>query len=142
MVPLAAPSALAAQRATPALQSASATATQYERVLNGSFDTGSKSPWWSSGNTPSGVTDGKLCAQIPSGTVNPWDSMIGQDDVPLESGQPYTLLGTTSQVGGGGAELLLWVKVPGNSDGLCGTAPTIPAGQFSPDLAVQLINGT
>ncbi|MDX6251242.1 MAG: endoglucanase [Kribbellaceae bacterium] len=72
-------------------QAASADAPQYERVLNGSFDSGSKSPWWSSGNTPSSVADGKLCAQIPAGTVNPWDSMIGQDDVPLESGQPYTL---------------------------------------------------
>jgi len=51
-------------------------------------------------------------------------------------------LGTPTQVGGSGAELLVWVKVPGNSDGLCGTAPTIPAGQFSPDLAARLINGT
>ncbi|ATB43154.1 endoglucanase [Cystobacter fuscus] len=50
-------------------------------------------------------------------------------------------LGTPSQVGGG-AELLLWVKIPGDSDGTCGTAPGIPAGQFSPDLAIRLINGT
>ncbi len=62
----------------------------YERVLNGTFDAG-KEPWWSSGNTPAAVADGKLCAQIPAGTVNPWDSMIGQDDLPLEQGQPYTL---------------------------------------------------
>jgi endoglucanase len=62
----------------------------YERVLNGTFDTG-KEPWWSSGNTPAAVTDGRLCAQVPAGTVNPWDSMIGQDDLPLEQGQPYTL---------------------------------------------------
>jgi endoglucanase len=73
------------------VQAAAAGDPQYERVLNGTFDSGSKSPWWSSGNTPSAVTDGRLCAQIPGGTVNPWDSMIGQDDVPLESGQPYTL---------------------------------------------------
>jgi endoglucanase len=38
--------------------------------------------------------------------------------------------------------MLLWVKTPGSSDGLCGTAPTIPAGTFSPDLAVRLIDGT
>ncbi|TDD23609.1 endoglucanase [Kribbella turkmenica] len=62
----------------------------YERVLNGTFDAG-KSPWWSSGNTPSTATDGRLCAQVPAGTVNPWDSMIGQDDLPLEQGQPYML---------------------------------------------------
>ncbi|TCO39051.1 endoglucanase [Kribbella antiqua] len=62
----------------------------YERVLNGTFD-GGKEPWWSSGNTPATVTDGRLCAQVPAGTVNPWASMIGQDDLPLEEGQPYTL---------------------------------------------------
>ncbi|MEV5963582.1 glycoside hydrolase family 9 protein [Kribbella sp. NPDC051952] len=62
----------------------------YERVLNGTFDV-EKEPWWTSGNTPAAVADGRLCAQVPAGTVNPWDSMIGQDDLPLEQGQPYTL---------------------------------------------------
>ncbi|WP_343238345.1 glycoside hydrolase family 6 protein [Streptomyces sp. SID13031] len=50
-------------------------------------------------------------------------------------------LGTSPQTGGG-AEMLLWIKVPGNSDGPCGIAPSTPAGQFNPDLAVRLINGT
>jgi endoglucanase len=36
---------------------------------------------------------------------------------------------------------VLWVKVPGDSDGPCGTAPSTPAGTFSPDLAINLING-
>jgi endoglucanase len=49
-------------------------------------------------------------------------------------------LGTVSQVGGG-AEMLLWIKVPGDSDGPCGTAPNTPAGTSSPDLAVHLVNG-
>src|SRR5882757_2006025 len=40
----------------------------YERVLNGTFDAGTKSPWWSSGSTPTAVTDGRLCAQVPAGT--------------------------------------------------------------------------
>ncbi|WP_394829768.1 glycoside hydrolase family 6 protein [Pendulispora albinea] len=55
-------------------------------------------------------------------------------------------LGTATQAGGGGAgsnaDALLWVKVPGDSDGPCGTAPSTPAGTFSPELAVRLINGT
>jgi endoglucanase len=50
-------------------------------------------------------------------------------------------LGQPAQVGGG-AEMLLWVKTPGSSDGLCGIAPTTPAGTFNPDLAIHLINGT
>jgi endoglucanase len=42
---------------------------------------------------------------------------------------------------GGGAEMLLWIKTVGTSDGLCGIAPTTPAGTFSPDLAMHLITG-
>jgi endoglucanase len=72
-----------------------AQAATYERILNGTFDE-VKTPWWSSANTPSRVESGKLCADIPAGTVNPWNSMIGQDDVPVEAGQPYTLSFTAS----------------------------------------------
>ncbi len=49
-------------------------------------------------------------------------------------------LGVPSQVGGG-PEVQLWVKVPGDSDGQCGIAPGVPAGTFSPDLAIRLIEG-
>jgi endoglucanase len=38
--------------------------------------------------------------------------------------------------------MLLWVKVPGDSDGKCGIGAAIPAGTFSPDLAMRLVNGT
>jgi len=37
--------------------------------------------------------------------------------------------------------LLAWIKPPGDSDGACGSAPTTPAGTFSPDLAINLIEG-
>jgi endoglucanase len=50
-------------------------------------------------------------------------------------------LGVTAQTGGSGAEMLLWIKTPGNSDGNCGIAPNTPAGQFNPDLAIRLIDG-
>ncbi|WP_249124184.1 glycoside hydrolase family 6 protein [Saccharopolyspora erythraea] len=49
-------------------------------------------------------------------------------------------LGVPSQVGGG-ADLLVWAKVPGDSDGDCGIGQGVPAGTFSPDLAMSLING-
>lgn len=65
--------------------------TGYERVLNGTFDNGLKSPWWTSGNSPSAVTGGRLCAQIPGGTTQVWNSMIGQNDIPLEAGKQYTM---------------------------------------------------
>ncbi|WOX14256.1 glycoside hydrolase family 9 protein [Streptomyces sp. N50] len=83
--------------ATPVLPVTSAQAADapYERVLNGTFDNG-RTSWWSSGNTPSTVDLGRLCADVPGGTVNVWDSMIGQNDIPLEAGQPYTLRFTAS----------------------------------------------
>ncbi|MEU9214028.1 glycoside hydrolase family 9 protein [Streptomyces sp. NPDC048415] len=80
---------------TVALAATPAHAAEYERVLNGSFDS-VKSPWWSSANTPSAIDLGRLCADVPAGTVNVWDSMIGQNDIPLEAGQPYTLRFTAS----------------------------------------------
>lgn len=50
-------------------------------------------------------------------------------------------LGVPSSIGVGGAEYLLWIKVPGDSDGMCGVAPDVPAGTFSPFLAEHLIDG-
>ncbi|WP_329114317.1 glycoside hydrolase family 9 protein [Streptomyces sp. NBC_01465] len=70
-------------------------AASYERVLNGTFDS-VKTPWWSSGNTPSRVELGRLCADVPAGTANVWDSMVAENDIPLEAGQPYTLRFTAS----------------------------------------------
>jgi endoglucanase len=67
----------------------------YQRLLNGTFDS-VKTPWWSSANTPSAVSGGRLCAEVPAGSGNAWDSMIGQNDVPLENGQAYTLRFTAS----------------------------------------------
>ncbi|MFG1998677.1 glycoside hydrolase family 6 protein [Spirillospora sp. NPDC048911] len=52
-------------------------------------------------------------------------------------------LGATSRTGGtSGAEYLLWIKVPGDSDGPCGVGAGIPAGTFSPVLATRLIKGS
>ncbi|GHH28798.1 glycoside hydrolase family 6 protein [Lentzea cavernae] len=49
-------------------------------------------------------------------------------------------LGTPARTGGG-AEMLLWVKVPGDSDGRCGKAPGVDAGKFDPQLAFDLVHG-
>ncbi|WP_282795790.1 glycoside hydrolase family 6 protein [Streptomyces sp. CC224B] len=51
-------------------------------------------------------------------------------------------LGVPSSIGVAGADYLLWVKYPGESDGACGIGPDIPAGTFSPYLAERLIDGT
>ncbi|WP_119098353.1 glycoside hydrolase family 6 protein [Streptomyces sporangiiformans] len=50
-------------------------------------------------------------------------------------------LGVPSSIGVGGADYLLWIKVPGDSDGSCGIGHGFPAGSFSPHLAERLIDG-
>ncbi|GAA3385221.1 glycoside hydrolase family 6 protein [Streptomyces racemochromogenes] len=42
---------------------------------------------------------------------------------------------------GGGAEMLLWIKVPGESDGNCGVGAGSSAGQFLPEVAYKMIYG-
>ncbi|MEV0230601.1 glycoside hydrolase family 9 protein [Nonomuraea sp. NPDC050786] len=59
-----------------------------EQIVNGTFDTGT-APWWSTGNVTIAVDAGRLCADIPGGTANPWDVIIGQNDVPLVAGDTY-----------------------------------------------------
>src|SRR6202167_297029 len=49
-------------------------------------------------------------------------------------------LGPADQVGGG-AEALLWIKDPGESDGDCGNGEGTVAGQFDPQLAYDLVYG-
>jgi endoglucanase len=50
-------------------------------------------------------------------------------------------LGTPTQMGGG-AEMLLWLKTPGESDGNCGVGSGSSAGQFLPDVAYKMISGS
>ena len=51
-------------------------------------------------------------------------------------------LGATDQtVDEDGAEMLLWIKTPGESDGDCGTGEGTTAGEFVPQIAYDLIYG-
>ncbi|MDT9701259.1 glycoside hydrolase family 6 protein [Streptomyces sp. P17] len=49
-------------------------------------------------------------------------------------------IGTPTRLGGG-AEMLLWIKVPGESDGNCGAGTGSSAGQFLPEAAYKMIYG-
>lgn len=49
-------------------------------------------------------------------------------------------IGTRTQLGGG-AEMLLWIKAPGESDGNCGVGAGSTAGQFLPQVAYNLVYG-
>ncbi|MFI6034758.1 glycoside hydrolase family 6 protein [Streptomyces sp. NPDC051315] len=49
-------------------------------------------------------------------------------------------IGTPTRMGGG-AEMLLWIKTPGESDGNCGVGAGSSAGQFLPEVAYKMIHG-
>nr|WP_239126512.1 glycoside hydrolase family 9 protein [Asanoa siamensis] len=59
-----------------------------EQISNGTFDSG-HAPWWATGNLTLDSSSGQLCADVPGGTVNPWDAIIGYDNVPLVAGETY-----------------------------------------------------
>ncbi len=68
-----------------------------ERIVNGTFDSG-HAPWWGTGNVALDSSSGRLCADVPGGTVNPWDVVIGQDQIHLVAGESYSF---SVDVGGG-----------------------------------------
>jgi endoglucanase len=73
-----------------------AQADDVDQVKNGTFDNGTTDPWWWTSNVPATVVDGQMCADVPAGTVNPWDAIIGQNDIPLISGESYQFSFTAS----------------------------------------------
>ena len=81
----------AAALAVTGLTVPAAHADEVEQVKNGTFDDGTTNPWWWTANVPASVVDGQLCADVPAGTANPWDAIIGQNDIPLINGESYTL---------------------------------------------------
>ncbi|NUT93213.1 MAG: endoglucanase [Saccharothrix sp.] len=82
---------LAVAALTGALASGTAYAADYERIVNGTFSSGTADPWWSSAGVTNRVTGGELCAAVTGGTTNPWDALVGQNGVPFEAGQAYRM---------------------------------------------------
>ncbi len=63
-------------------------AEETEQLVNGGFDAG-QAPWFVAGASSAEVVDGALCAVVPGGTVNPWDVIVGQNDVEILAGETY-----------------------------------------------------
>jgi len=68
-----------------------ASAADYERLLNGTFASGTLDPWWAGAGTSGRVTGGEFCTDVTGGTANGYDALAGQNGVPYENGQQYTL---------------------------------------------------
>ncbi|THV30947.1 glycosyl hydrolase family 5 [Glycomyces paridis] len=89
-VALAAATALAvgAIAAAPAAQAQDEEPTNL--VTNGDFADGTNG-WWTTANLTGAVADGEWCIDVPGGTLNPWDAIVGQDNLPLVTGESYEL---------------------------------------------------
>jgi endoglucanase len=59
-------------------------------IINGDFADGSD-PWWLTENLSGEVADGEWCIDVPGGTLNAWDAIVGQNDIPLTEGESYEL---------------------------------------------------
>ena len=70
-------------------------ADEVEQVVNGGFDT-TTDPWWSTAGVPMTLDDGRVCVDVPGGTGNPWDAVIGQNDIALVAGETYRFSFTAS----------------------------------------------
>jgi endoglucanase len=79
---------LAAAIAAGVMFAAIAPAGAAELVKNGGISN-SSGWWWTEASIKGKVEDGQLCADIPAGTVNPWDAILGQNDITLEQGKQY-----------------------------------------------------
>ena len=76
--------ALIALAMVPAFTSMSASA---ELVPNGSFDV--LDGWWATENLTLETRAGELCTLVPGGLNNPWDAIVGTNDLPLAKGDAY-----------------------------------------------------
>ena len=79
-----------------ALAATPAHAEEVQHIDNGTFDTARRRPGGAPTTRRSPSPDGRLCAEVPGGTANPWDASIGHGDIPLVSGAGYKLRFTAS----------------------------------------------
>jgi len=77
------------------LTTAAAQADEVNQIINGDFSNGT-APWWGTPNINLDASSGALCANVPGDTLNAWDVIIGQNDIPLIEGESYTFSFTAS----------------------------------------------
>ncbi|ASU60850.1 glycoside hydrolase family 9 protein [Nocardiopsis dassonvillei] len=71
-----------------------------EQITNGDFSDGTTG-WWATEGIDLAVSeDGALCVAVPGGTSDPWDQIVGQNDIPLVAGESYSLTFTASGADG------------------------------------------
>ncbi|MEV0970225.1 glycoside hydrolase family 9 protein [Microtetraspora glauca] len=100
----------AAALAATCLTGAPAMADGPEQIANGTFDTTTE-PWWHTGNLAFDLDGGRLCADVPGGTANPWDAIIGLNDIPLVKDETYAFTFFATATPGKVAKALIQLPV-------------------------------
>src|SRR5689334_19202293 len=63
-------------------------AAEVEQIVNGGFDDGT-APFWANAGMTLALEDGRACVDVPGGTANKWDAIVGQNDIDLVAGENY-----------------------------------------------------
>ncbi|GAA1314292.1 glycoside hydrolase family 9 protein [Saccharothrix xinjiangensis] len=74
-----------------ALATGTARAAEYNRILNGTFGSGTTDPWWANDKVSAAAVNGEMCATVAAGASDLWSALLGQNGVPFEAGQSYTM---------------------------------------------------
>ncbi len=69
------------------------------QVTNSNFDSGLDG-WWGTDNAVLNLVEGQLCVDVPAGTANPWDVIVGVNDLTLAQGTDYEFAFSASGAGG------------------------------------------
>jgi len=77
-----------------------------ELIPGGDFAEG-QAGFWSTGNMTPDVSTGAFCVDVPAGTTNPWDAIVGVGGLPITEGVRYRLQAELTATGGNGSARIM-----------------------------------
>ena len=96
-------------------------------IKNNAFDANLDS-WWGTGNVTPALIDGQLCVNVPARTNNPWDVIVGINDMALVKGEKYGFRFEAKGTPGGNIRALVQMPVDPWTAYATVTKPATPEG--------------
>ncbi|MBL1420909.1 MAG: glycoside hydrolase family 9 protein [Alphaproteobacteria bacterium] len=105
-----------------------ATAVMAENLIrNHSFDENTDI-WWGTDNVTPALVDGQLCVDVPANTGNPWDVIVGINDMGLVKGEKYGFKFEAKGTPGGNIRALVQMPTDPWTAYATVTKPAVPNG--------------
>ena len=105
-----------------------ATAVMAENLIrNHSFDENTDA-WWGTDNVVPALVDGQLCVDVPANTNNPWDVIVGINDMGLVKGEKYGFKFEAKGTPGGNIRALVQMPTDPWTAYATVTKPAVPEG--------------